>query len=161
MEVAILLNWPTTCGWPDAWKYGEGSRLLSYMELKFFRRRIKPILYRKIIILSKACAESLLHLLTTRSKTVLYLQIGMSVPPGTVAMLLRCCPRLINLALHGGGNSLCRFHVILNALNNLTYLRFLSVDPALFFQARFVYLLDTSVFHRVTHLYSIVLHIWI
>ena len=161
MEVAILLNWPTTCGWPDAWKYGEGSRLLSYMELKFFRRRIKPILYRKIIILSKACAESLLHLLTTRSKTVLYLQIGMSVPPGTVAMLLRCCPRLINLALHGGGNSLCRFHVILNALNNLTYLRFLSVDPALFFQARFVYLLDTSVFHRVTHLYSIVLHICI
>ena len=76
----------------------------------------------------------------------------MSVPPGTVAMLLRRCPRLINLALHGGGNSLCRFHVILNALNNLTYLRFLSVDPALFFQTRFVHLPDTSVFHRVTHL---------
>ena len=87
-----------------------------------------------------------------RSKAVLYLQIGMSVPPGTVAMLLRRCPHLINLALHGGGNSLCRFHVILNALNNLTYLRFLSVDPALFFQARFVYLPDTSVFHHVTHL---------
>ena len=122
------------------------------MELKFFQQRIEPILHRKIIILSKAHAESLLHSLTTRSKAVLYLQIGMSVPPGTVAMLLRHCPRLINLSLHGGGNSLCQFHVILNVLNNLTYLRFLSVDPALFFQTCFVYLPDTSVFHHVTHL---------
>ena len=76
----------------------------------------------------------------------------MSVPPGTVAMLLRCCPCLINLALHGGGNSLCWFHVILNTLNNLTYLRPPSVNPALFFQTCFVYLLDTSVFHCVMHL---------
>lgn len=76
----------------------------------------------------------------------------MSVPPGTVATLLRRCPHLISLALHGGGNSLCRFHVILNALNNLTYLRYLSVDPAMFFQTHFVHLPDTSVFHRVTHL---------
>ena len=76
----------------------------------------------------------------------------MSVPPGTAAMLLHRCPRLINLVLHGGGNSLCQFHVILNALNNLTYLRYLSVDPALFFQMRFVYLPDMSAFHRVTHL---------
>ena len=76
----------------------------------------------------------------------------MSVPPGTVAMLLRRCPRLINLVLHGGGNSLSRFHVILNSLNNLTHLKYLSVDPALFFQTRFVHLPDTSAFHRVTHL---------
>ena len=87
-----------------------------------------------------------------RPKTVLYLHISMSISPGTVAMLLRCCPHLINLVLHGGGNSLCRFNVILNALNNLMYLRYLSLDPALFFQMRFMYLPDTSAFHCVTHL---------
>ena len=103
-------------------------------------------------MLSEACAQSLLHSLTMRSKPVLYLHIGMSLPPGTVAMLLHHCPRLISVALHGGGNSLCRFHVILNALNNLTHLRYLSVDPALFFQMHFVYLPDTSAFHRVMHL---------
>jgi len=124
------------------------------MKLKFFLQRIEPILYRKISILSEARAQSLLHSLTTgsRSKIVLCLHIGMSVPPGTAAMLLRRCPHLINLALHGGGNSLCQFHVILNVLNNLTYLRYLSVDPAQFFQTHFVHLPDTSTFHRVTHL---------
>lgn len=76
----------------------------------------------------------------------------MSVPPGTVAMLLRRCPRLINLVLHAGGNSLCQFQVILNALNSLTFLRYLSIDPALFVQTGYVYLPDTSAFHRVTHL---------
>ena len=122
------------------------------MELKFFLRRIEPILYKKISIFSDARAQSLLLSLTTRLKTILCLHIGMSVPPGTVAILLRRCPRLINLVLHGGGNSLSRFHVIINALNALTYLRYLSVDPALFFKTPFVHLPDTSVFHRVTHL---------
>ena len=120
--------------------------------MKLFLQRIEPTLYRKISILSEARAESLLRSLSTRSKTVLSLHIGMSVPPGTTAMLLHHCPRLINLIHHGRGNSLCQFHVILNALNNLTYLRYLSVDPALFFQMRFVYLPDTSAFHCVTHL---------
>ena len=135
------------------WDNGKYSRpLLSYMELKFFLWRIKPILYRRISILSEACAESLLYSLTMRLKTILYLHIGMSISPGTAAMLLHRCPCLINLVLHGGGNSLCEFNMILNALNNLMYLRYLSLNPALFFQTPFVHLPDTSAFHHVTHL---------
>ena len=135
------------------WKYGKGPRLLSNMELKSSCKGLS-LLFRKISILSEAHAKSLLHSLTTRLKTVLSLHIGMSVPPGTTAMLLHCCPCLINLVLHGGGNSLCQFHIILNALNNLMYLRYLFIGPALFF-----FKCASCISQTCSH--SFVLHIWI
>jgi hypothetical protein len=56
------------------------------------------------------------------------------------------------LNLRAGGNTFCHFKTILNTINNLTYLRDLSLDPALLFGTRFVYLPDVVIFHRVTHL---------
>ena len=85
-------------------------------------------------------------------KTVLSLHIGMSVRPHTVAPLLHHCPCLVNFTLYRGGNCLSQFRVIVDALNSLTHLRYLSVDPAWLFRTNFVYLPDTSAFHSVTHL---------
>ena len=76
----------------------------------------------------------------------------MNVLPETTTTLLRLCPHLRMLNLRAGGNSFCHFKTILSALDDLTHLRDLSLDPALLFSTRYVYLPDAAVFHRVTHL---------
>ena len=90
--------------------------------------------------------------LTFWSKTVVCLYISTSVLPDTVTTLLHLCPHLRKLNLRAGGNSFCHFQTILSALNDLTHLRDLSLDPALLFGTRYVYLPDAAIFHRLTHL---------
>ena len=115
-------------------------------------QRVKPILYRKIYIFHELDAQSLVESLTFRSKTVVCLYVGTSVLPDTVTTLLCLCPRLRKLNLRAGGNSFCHFQTILSALDDLTHLRDLSLNPALLFGTRYVYLPDAAIFHRLTHL---------
>ncbi|KAH0834939.1 hypothetical protein J3R83DRAFT_10632, partial [Lanmaoa asiatica] len=68
------------------------------------------------------------------------------------AKLLRHCPRLMNLVLRAGGNILGKYRIIVDAVNSLPCLKFLSIDPAVVFQTRFVHLPDASMFHHISHL---------
>jgi len=97
-------------------------------------------------------ARDLIHSLTIRPKWILYLFIGVSIHPSTTAKLLRLCPQLMNLVLCAEGNILSKYCIVVNAINSLPYLKFLSIDPAVVFQTRFVHLPDASMFHRISHL---------
>lgn len=77
------MSWPSIYGLLVVCEHGKRVSLLSYLALKHFLQRIEPILYRKIRISSKTQAQILLQSLTTTSKTVLSLHVGMSVHPRT------------------------------------------------------------------------------
>jgi hypothetical protein len=120
---------------------------LSHFVLKSLMPRVEPILYRNISIFHELDARSLVDSLTLRSKEVVNLFVGVSICPETTIRLLRLCPRLAVLDLRVGGNTFCKFNKILHTLNNLTYLRDLSLDPALLFGTCFMYLSDGAIFH--------------
>jgi hypothetical protein len=109
--------------------------------------RVEPILYKKIYLFHEHHAQRLVRSLTFWSKTVVFLFLGASILPDMITRLLRLCPGLMVLNLRVGGNTFCHFKTILNAINNLTYLRDLSFDPALLFGTRFMYLPDAVIFH--------------
>ena len=119
--------------------------------LNLFMQRIQPILYRKISIYSDTNAERLIYSLTHKPKKILYLFLSMSIHPSTTSKLLRHCPLLVNLVLYGSISPV-KCGMIIQALNGLAHLKFLSVDPASLFQMHFVHLPNASVFHRITHL---------
>ncbi|KAI9567876.1 hypothetical protein HD554DRAFT_2039274 [Boletus coccyginus] len=131
----------------------EPHELAKYLLVaRRVKRWLQPILYRKISIYCDVTAKDLIQSLTIRPKRILYLFVGVSVHPSTTAKLLRLCPRLMNLVLRAGGNILSKYRVVIDAVNSLPHLKFLSIDPAVVFQTRFVHLPDASMFHRISHL---------
>ncbi|KAI9572494.1 hypothetical protein HD554DRAFT_2036068 [Boletus coccyginus] len=58
----------------------------------------------------------------------------------------------MNLVLRTGGQIQGKYRVVIDAVNSLPYLKFLSIDPAVVFQTRFIHLPDASMFHRISHL---------
>lgn len=116
-------------------------------------QRLEPILYRNINVYTENTAQRVIHSLSLRQKPVLKLFISTTILLSTTAWLLHLCPHVVSLNMQVGDNSLggCSNSVI-NALNDLTYLTHLSVDPALLFRVCFVYLPDARAFDRITHL---------
>ena len=58
----------------------------------------------------------------------------------------------MNLVLRAGGHILGKYCMIVNAVNSLPGLKFLSIDPTVVFQTRFVHLPNASMFHCISHL---------
>ena len=59
----------------------------------------------------------------------------------------------MNLVLRAGGHILGKYCVVVDAVNSrLPGLKFLSIDPAVVFQTRFIHLPNASMFHRILHL---------
>ncbi|KAH0832280.1 hypothetical protein J3R83DRAFT_13274 [Lanmaoa asiatica] len=131
----------------------EPHKLAKYLCVaRHIKRWLQPILYRKIFIYCDVTAKNLTMSLTTRPKQILYLFIGMSVHPTTTAKLLQHCPQLMNLVLRAWGNILGKYRIIVDTINSLPSLKFLSIDPTVVFQTHFVHLPDTSMFHHISHL---------
>ena len=113
---------------------------------------LQPILYKKISIHSENQARGLIESFTSRSKMVIYLFVGIPIKPNMTGKLLYCCPLLISLVLYAGGNSCSRFSTLLQSVNNLSHLKYFSVDPTALFKTHFTHLPNTSIFHHVMHL---------